>query len=652
MRVALVGNQNCGKTSIFNRLTGSNQKVGNWPGVTVERKEGVVAGTDIEVIDLPGVYSLLPYTAEEKITRDYLLEMQPDVVVNVVDGTVLERSLYLTTQLMDLDVPIVLAVNMIDILEKRKWTLDEEKLSNRLGVPALKVSARTGEGIVELVNLIDKQKTQNINAIIEKYPKIIENSIKNAKKALNLSNRLVVIEGLIDGSNLKDGLSRDREIICKLYGNDLEQVFAAERYRFVSNVLSDCFSRQEPKTRLTEKLDKFFLNRYLAIPIFVTIMGLMYFLSVGFIGKVSTELILNFFNLISNKVQAFFTRLGVSNWLISLFVDGILTGLGSVLSFLPQLIVIFICINLLETTGYMSRVAFVFDRMFYKFGLSGKVLIPFILGSGCSVPAISSTRAIEKHDEKQKTVLLVPFIPCSAKLPVISLFVGAFFPNDRGLVVLSLYFLSIFLILISAVVLNKFIYKMKGNSFVSELPEYKIPSLKYTMRDVFDKSKDFMARAGTIIVLCSVLVWFLSSFSLNLRFCDNIESSILSKIGACFSWFFYPIIGELNWAASVSAIQGLIAKEQVVSSMSIISGLADGALVGSMFSSGVFSGFNKISAYSFVVFNLFSAPCLASISAMKNEFKSSKKAIWAVCFQITLAWIVSSLIYQIGRLFI
>ena len=441
-------------------------------------------------------------------------------------------------------------------------------------------------------------------------------------------------------------------MLCKLCDADLELVFASERYKFISRVVETCYSRGQKKEGLTEKLDRILLNKYLAIPIFICVMSLMYFLSVGFVGGLTAGFISQLFETLSFAIQNYLLRLGVSSWLVSLIIDGILTGVSSVLSFLPQLIVIFLIINLLESTGYMSRIAFVFDKIFYKFGLSGKSLIPFIIGSGCSVPAISATRAIEKQDEKQMAIILVPFIPCSAKLPIISLFISAFFPTHNGIVVASLYFLSVFLILVSAVILNRFFFKQNESSFVSELPEYKLPSIKFVIKDVSNKCKDFIIRAGTIIVFCSIFIWFLSSFSLDLRFCESVGSSILAKIGSCFSWFFYPIIGELNWAASVSAIQGLVAKEQVVSSMAIISGLAEADVSGSVFSSAIFSGFNGLSAYSFVVFNLFSAPCLASIGAMKNEFKSMKKTIIAVCFQIGLAWVASSLIYQIGRFFI
>ena len=650
MRVALVGNQNCGKTSLFNKLTGGNQKIGNWPGVTVDRKEGVIMGTDIEIIDLPGVYSLSPYTDEENITRNYLLDAKPDVVVNVVDSTILERSLYLTTQIMDLGVPIVLALNMVDLLQKKKCDVNEKQLSLELGVDAVKVSARTGCGVSELIDALKNQKTQNVQKYPKKYPEIIEKLLINARNHIKTENSFAIIEKILDASDKDANIVYSRQVLEKLYGKDLEQNFIELRYKYIEKIKDKCFIGDKVQESTSNIFDKVLLNKYLAIPIFLLVMSSMYFLSVGVVGRFASDWLNVQFAIFLQRLKVWFSELGVSAWLVSLLVGGILTGVTSVLSFLPQLVIIFLCISLLESSGYMSRVVFIFDKLFYRLGLSGKSLISFIVGSGCSVPAISATRTIEQEQEKQKTILLSPFIPCSAKLPIISLFVGEFFSDCTGFVTMSLYFLAGLIIVLSAIVLNKFFFKTKNFSFVSELPDYKLPSVKYTLRDVSDRCKDFILRAGTIIVLCSIVIWCLSSFSLNFRFCDNISESILAKLGNIFSWFFYPIIGEFNWAVTVSAIQGLIAKEQVVSSMSIIASLSGG--VNGIFTKGLFANFNAVSAYAFVVFNLFSAPCLASIGAMKNELKSTKKALFAVCFQIAVAWIVSSLIFQVGRNFI
>lgn len=650
MIVALIGNQNSGKTSLFNKLTGSNQKVGNWPGVTIERKEGKMRGTDITLVDLPGVYSLSPYTREENISRDFLLQGKPDLIINVVDSTQLERNLFLTTQIMDLGIKTILALNMSDLLEKKGLVLDENKLSYNLGFPAIKISAKTGYGVDKLMDVIKDYKIQSKMNLIEKYPKIVEKEIKIIKNYKIDLNYLQIIEcvcGMNDNIENVSEISHLKDVLCKIYDENLEEVFAGFRYDFIVTVRNDCLTKMNTEQSNSERLDKIFLNKWLAIPIFIFIMCLMYFLSIGVVGKYTTGLIGECFALVGQRLEIFLTKIKVSKWLSSLICDGVIAGVGSVLSFLPELVVIFICISFLETIGYMSRISFMFDRLFRRFGLSGKSLVPFIVGTGCSVPAISSTRTIEQNSEREMTIVLSPFVPCSAKLPIIALFVGYFFPNQSGLVTASLYFLSIFLILLSTILISKLFYKNNSTSFISELPEYKSPSVKYIVRDVFDKAKDFVTRAGTVILICSCFVWFLSSFSLNLRFSQNIQTSILASIGNVFSWFFYPIIGERNWAITVSAIQGLIAKEQVVSSMSIISGLSQSSVVGEIFYSEIFSFFSKPSAYAFMVFNLFSAPCIASIGAMKSELKSTKKTILAILFQIAIAWIFASISFYI-----
>lgn len=650
MKVALIGNQNSGKTSLFNKLTGENQKVGNWPGVTIAKKTGKIKGTDFELIDLPGVYSLMPYTEEENISRNYLLQEKPDVIINVIDSTSLERNLYLTTQLMDLDMPIVLALNMTDLLDKKNIILDEMILSKKLGLDAVKVSARTGFGIDTLVEKLRKQKTQNNIKNIEKYPKIIENELNLLKIDKKSANNFTLLEQIMnDDENFLSSekeVARVRNVVCKIFGEDIEGVIANLRYEFISHVCENCLDVKNRKKSISEKLDKIFLNRFLAIPIFILIMTLVYYLSVGVVGRFTTSFIEHLVDKFSLFAGGVIKKLGVSDWITSLICNGIIAGVGSVLTFLPELIVIFLAISLLETTGYMSRISFIFDRLFQKIGLSGRALVPFIVGTGCSVPAISMSRTIESESEKQMTIVLTPFVPCSAKLPIIALFVGYFFPNCSGLVTALLYFFAIGVIIISALIMKKFIFKNKATSFISELPEYRAPSIKYISKDCVDKTKDFVIRAGTIILFCSVIVWFLSSFGWNLRFSSSVNDSILAWIGDKISWFFYPIIGERNWAISVSAIQGLIAKEQVVSSMNVIAGIENLSQM-SIFESEIFSGFSKASAISFIIFNLFSAPCVASIGAMKNELKSTKKLVMALLFQIVLAWSMSSLIFLI-----
>lgn len=649
MIVALIGNQNSGKTSLFNKLTGLNQKVGNWPGVTIERKEGVIRGTNITLVDLPGVYSLSPYTNEENISRDFLIGNRPDLVINVIDSIAIERSLFLTTQLMDLGLKTVVALNMCDLLGKKGFELDEKKLARSLGLDVIKVSAKTGQGIDELIQNVKKQNKQSGLFSVEKYPKIVEKELKNAKNNNFNENNFEIIERVIGASDdeTNEKYNHIKNVLKRLYGDNLEETFSAFRYDFIESVRNLCLKKHEKPQSISERLDKIFLNRFFAIPIFVCIITAMYFLSIGVVGKYTSGMIESGIDKFSLFLENFLIKINVSAWLVSLICDGIIAGVGSVLTFVPELIAIFYFISLLETTGYMSRISFIFDRLFRKFGLSGKSLVPFIVGTGCSVPAITSTRTIEQNSEREMTIVLAPFVPCSAKLPIIALFVGYFFPNNSGFVTASLYFLSICLILLSAVVIKKLFLKSQSTSFISELPEYKSPNIKYIARDVFDKTKDFVTRAGTIILFCSGIVWFLSSFSWNLRFSQDIETSILASIGRMFSWFFYPIVGVKSWAVSVSAIQGLIAKEQVVSSMAIISGLSQAGEAGAMFSSGIFSFFNKASGYAFMVFNLFSAPCIASIGAMKSELKSTKKTLGALLFQIAIAWCFASVSYLI-----
>jgi len=656
MNVALVGNQNSGKTTLFNALTGSNQKIGNWPGVTIERKEGTLLKTDdITIVDLPGIYSLSPYTSEEEISRNYLLEEKPEVVVNIVDATSIERSLYLTTQLMELDCQVIMALNMADLLVKKGLTINEEKLAKELGVKVVTISALKNTGIDKLIDEIKGVDVTKKTTKKEIFPKEIEKEIDVIGNLLNKDNaRFIAVKNLEDDELLKnqeisENVLKSREKIEKHFKTDIEQIIANERYNFIVSIRDKVLTKIEIKETVTDKLDKVFLNKWAAIPIFAVIMFAVYYLSVGVIGMSTVDLIDGWFSSLGEWVSEGLTNLGASDWAVSLVVDGVIAGIGAVLNFVPQLIILFLCISILETSGYMSRISFMFDKIFRKFGLSGKSLIPFIVGSGCSVPAIMTCRTIEDEQEKQMTIMLTPFVPCSAKLPIIALFAGAFFPNNSGLISASLYFFAIVIIIISAILMRKFVYKAKTTTFISELPEYKLPSPKYVVRDVFDKSWSFIKRAGTVILFCSLIVWFLGSFSWTFEYGVAVEDSMLAGIGSAFSWIFYPILGELNWAASVSAIQGLVAKEQVVSSMTVIAGLAEGA-ENMIFTTSIFSGFTGLSAYAYMVFNLFSAPCFGAIGAMKREFGSTKKTVIAVLFQTGIAWVLSSLVFGIGSL--
>ena len=652
MKVALVGNQNSGKTTLFNYLTGMNAKIGNWPGVTIEKKTGKIKGTENEITDLPGIYSLSPYSLEEDISKQFIFEEKPDVIINIVDATSLERSLYLTTQLMELDTKVIVALNMADLLEKKNIKVDVKKLEKSLGVKVFKISALKEKGIEELIKEID-----NLDDLerVRIFDHELENAIDLVEEGIEEKNsRFIAVKAIeSDERFLKYKTSKVEKIIREIsnkYDTDLEEIIATERYDFISKVKENSVVRSKQKETVSDKIDKVLLNKWLAFPIFVIIMFLVYYLSVGVIGSTTVEIVGGLADSLGEWTTGKLEVIGTSEILISLIVDGIIAGVGAVLGFVPQLIILFLCISLLETTGYMSRIALLLDKLFRKIGLSGKSLIPFIVGSGCSVPGIMGARIIENEDERKMTTILTPFIPCSAKLPIIALFAGYFFAENSGLVSASLYFFAIAVIILSACIMKRFVFKKTSNTYISELPEYKIPSPKYVLKDVFDKVISFIKRAGSVILLCSIVIWFLLSFSFNMTYGVDVEESMLATIGNKISWIFYPMLGENNWGAAVSAIQGLVAKEQVVSSMAVISGLAEDVEEGSeIFAKGTaFGSFTAASAYAFMVFNLFSAPCFGAIGAMKRELGGNKKMIKAVLFQTIIAWVLATIVYQVG----
>ena len=654
MKIGLVGNQNSGKTTLFNLLTGMNAKIGNWPGVTIEKKTGKIKNTDFELTDLPGIYSLSPYSIEEEISRKYIFDEKPDVIINIIDSTVLERSLYLTTQLLEIDSKVIIALNMADILEKKGIQIDVKKLENELGCKVVKISALKETGIDELVEEIKKLDNKKE---IKIFDDVLENAITNVKKQFSkeeINKRFVAIKLLEDDKRFIDKKSiKVKEVqveISKNYDTDLEEIIATERYNFIEKVKEKTFKKIKTEESVSSKLDKIFLNKWLAFPIFVVVMFLVYYLSVGVIGSYTVDFVGGLMESVGEFAGTYLEDFGTSEWVNSLVVDGIIAGVGAVLGFVPQLIILFILISILETTGYMSRIALLLDKLFRKIGLSGKSLIPFIVGSGCSVPGIMGTRIIENQDEREMTTILTPFIPCSAKLPIIALFAGYFFGENSGFVSASLYFFAILVIIISALIMKKFIYKNTSSTYISELPEYKLPSVKYVAKDVWDKITAFIKRAGSVILICSIIIWTLSSFSFKFEYGVDIEESMLAQIGNTISWIFEPMLGTRSWGATVSAIQGLLAKEQVVSSMAVINGLADDVDTGKeIFSeSGVFGFFTAASAYSFMVFNLFSAPCFGAIGAMKRELGGTKKMLKAVGFQTIFAWILATIVYQVG----
>lgn len=688
MRIALLGNQNSGKTTLFNTLTGTNQKIGNWPGVTIERKEGHIKKTDIVIVDLPGVYSLSPYSSEEEVSKNYLLNENPDVIINIIDGTCIERSLYLTTQLIETGKPVVIALNMLDILEKEGVTIDVDKLSELLNVSVFKISAKKEIGITTLVDAL-QNGTYKPNPNSKIFPKDIEQCINKISRNDNYKGktRFEIIKMMENDPSFNSLNEEEKGLVNELetkYDMDIEQIIANERYNHIEEIKKHTIEIIPIKrNRITDKLDKIFLNKWAAIPIFICIMAVIYLLSVGLVGGMTVGLVdmlfnggesiefpIPFIDPIVVNLETPFVGLGplLGNWLssigasapvVSLVESGVVAGVGAVLNFVPQIILLFICLSILETSGYMSRISFFLDRIFHKFGLSGKSLIPFIVGSGCSVPGIMSTRTIEDDDERKLTITLTPFVPCSAKLPIISLFAGYFFSSYSWLITLSLYALAIVVILVSGVILKKFFFKGHSSTFISELPAYKLPSFKYVARDVWEKTWSFIVRAGTIILLCSVVVWFLGSFSYTFQYINSeeamlkgltINDSLLASIGKTFAWIFAPILGgNVSWAAAVSAIQGLVAKEQVISSMNVIAGLTEEASAVQTFDpNGIFGFFNGWSAYGYMVFNLFSAPCFGAIGAMKKEFGSTKSMISAIVFQTGLAWVLGSIFGIVG----
>ena len=674
MRCALVGNQNSGKTTLFNLLTGMNQTVGNWPGVTIERKEGKIKGTDITIVDLPGIYSLSPYTAEEEVSRKFVLTQKPDLIINIIDATSIERSLYLTSQLLELNCKVIIALNMSDIMEAKGVHIDVEKLSAALHTTIVSISALKNTGIDALIDKISTGDVkENIHMPI--YQKKVENCLTyiyqhHIDHDLSKFEVVKVFErdrafSVLDDEHVNQAINE----VEKDLDMDSEQIVASERYDFIEKIKKEAVVVDPKPESITDKIDRIVLNKYLAIPIFVLVMGLVYFLSVGVIGQLTSGLIDGFFNgmdsisIFGAEIPLSFIGLGPwlndliinaggSLWAGSLIKDGVVGGVSAVLNFVPQLIVMFLFLSILETSGYMSRISFFLDRIFKKFGLSGKSLIPFIVGTGCSVPGIMTARTVENQDERDMTILLTPFVPCSAKLPIISLFCGAFFGTWSWLVAFSLYVFAVIIILLSALVIKALKFKSSDSSFISELPEYHRPSAKYVGRDVFDRTAAFLKRASTVILICSLIIWTLSSFTWTFKYVDGndvlISQSMLAGVGNGLAWAFYPMLGgHYSWAASVSAIQGLVAKEQVISSLRVIAGVA-GQEGTNIFSSPVLGFFNPVSAYAYLVFNLFSAPCVSAIGAMRAEYGSWKTTFKAIGFQVILAWILATIIGSIG----
>ncbi|MDE5566219.1 MAG: ferrous iron transport protein B [Anaeroplasmataceae bacterium] len=682
----LVGNQNSGKTLLFNVLTGLNQKVGNWPGVTVERKDGIIKGTDVSITDLPGIYSLSPYTSEEEVSRKYVVEENPDLIINIIDATSIERALYLTTQLLELHKKVLVVLNMEDILAKKGYQIDTKKLSECLGTTVVSISALQKTGIKELINTIDDcdrlvktVETKIFSPQIEELISEISNNIDpDIKEKRFAAIKIIERDERYYSKFYHEEFEEKIKVLESKMDMDTEQMIASFRYDYIEQVRDKSVQKKKVES-FSQKIDKVLLNKWFAIPIFLVVILLVYLLSVGLVGGATVGIVDMLFNgadvlefplpfidpievaLPGEGVKGLgpwlaecITNAGGSDWAASLVADGAIAGMGAVLNFVPQIAILFLLISLLETCGYMSRITFLFDRAFKKLGMSGKSLIPFVVGTGCSVPAIMSARTLEDRNEHQMTVTLTPFMPCSAKLPIITCFIaGIFAPLIGGgatwLITFFMYFLSVIVIILAGFLLNKFFVKNRSTSYIIELPDYHKPSASYVAKDVWEKTWAFIKRAGTIIFLSSIIVWLLLNLNYQFQYTENIEESLLADIGRTISWIFAPMLGmNFSWGASVSAIQGLAAKEMVVSSMEVITAVGEG---GDVFAgNGSFAFFNGFSAMGYMIFTLFSAPCFGAIGAMRRELGSSK-AMWkAILFETGLAWVLASFIGIWGAL--
>lgn len=673
LKIALAGNPNCGKTTLFNRLTGSSQYVGNWPGVTVEKKEGKLkVDKDVIIQDLPGIYSLSPYTLEEVVTRDYLVKEKPDAIINIIDATNIERNLYLTTQLMELNIPIVIALNMMDLVRKNGDDIDMDKLSRRIGCRVVPISALKGEGDMVLINEVKAAAMANraaealhvFNGSVEHAIAHIEESIESTVDKDDLRWFAVKLferdEKVIGDLALEDSLMAHIEshiTDCEQeMDDDAESIIINQRYAFIQAVAETCVKKKRPAGTLSmsDRIDRVVTNRFLALPVFVAVMFMVYFVSVTTVGTVLTDWINDtlFGAWIQPAAQNALATAGASGWLISLVVDGVLGGLAAPISFVPQMALVFLFLSLLEDCGYMSRVAFIMDRVFRRFGLSGKSFIPFLISSGCGVPAIMACRTIENEKDRRMTMMTTTLIPCGAKLPVIAVIAGFTMGGAWWAAPLT-YFAGMIMVIVSCIILKKMkMFAGDPAPFVMELPQYHLPSAKSIGIHVWERVWSFLKKAGTVLFLCCVIMWFLGSFGVqNGAFgLVDTEHSFMAFIGGAIAWIFVPL-GFGTWQAVASSISGFAAKEAIVSTMGVISGMgAVSGYTGSM--DAAFTAFfpTTIAALSFLFFNLFDSPCLAAITAMAKEMGSRKFFWFALGFQNLLAYCVALMVYQLGGL--
>lgn len=663
--LALVGNPNCGKTTLFNELTGSSQYVGNWPGVTVEKKAGKLKGhSDIEVMDLPGVYSLSPYTLEEVITRDYLLEERPSVIVNIVDASNLERNLYLTTQILELGIPVVVALNMMDIIRKNGDEINIANLSGELGCPVYPIEAANGVGLAEMlkeaISLAEmKIKTYslplfkgNLNKTLKEIERLFDDEIPEHLRSWFAVKLFERDEKVLAKHKMFHNMRVKTEQIITQYedevDDDAESIITNARYEYISSIINRCITKKRKSHELStsDKIDRILTNRILALPIFFLIMWFVYYVSIQTLGDLSTGFMEDTFAAISDSLGGMMEEAGVSATLQSLILDGIVGGVGAVLGFVPQIMILFFFLSFLEDCGYMARVAFIMDRIFRRFGLSGKSFIPMLIGSGCSVPGIMASRTIENEQDRKMTIMLTPFIPCSAKMPVFVLFAAALFP-EQSWVGPSMYFWGIAMVIFSGILLKKTsTFGGKPAPFVMELPQYHMPTIKGVMIHMWERARSFIVKAGTIIFIASAMVWMLQTFNFSLEMVDP-EESMLASIGTAIAPIFAPM-GFGTWQAAFAAISGFLAKEVVVSTFAILAGLGEAAEEDPNLIQVMQTMFTPASAYAFMVFTLLASPCFAAIGAIRREMGSWKWTFAALAYQTGLAYIMATLIYQIG----
>ncbi len=680
INIALAGNPNCGKTTLFNALTGSRQRVGNWPGVTVEKKEGVLKGqADVLIQDLPGIYSLSPYSLEEVVSRNYLVNEHPEAILNIVDGTNIERNLYLTTQLLELGIPVVAAINMMDLVKANGDVIDCKKLSKELGCPVTEISALKKDGIDEAIKLAvqaaggkEQQKVFNsyskcVRDALSEIERIIKGKVDDREilwYAVKLFERDLRIREMVDLSeNDKKKIEESIERVEKELDDDSESIITSQRYEAIGKIVADCVKKKPVKEKLTvsDKIDKVVTNRVLALPIFIVIMFGVYSIAMGSwpfsIGTMGTDWANDvlFGEWVPNGVDAFLTSLHVDPVLGSLIQDGIVAGVGATLGFVPQMLVLFFLLALLEDCGYMARVAFIMDRIFRRFGLSGKSFIPLLVATGCGVPGIMSSRTIEQDRDRKMTIMTTGFIPCGAKMPIIALFAGAVF-GGSSLVATSAFMIGIAAVIITGIILKKFkAFAGEPAPFVIELPPYHVPGLGNVLRTTWERGWSFIKRAGTLILASSIVLWFLQSFGFvngGFGMVDDNNYSLLADLGRALAWIFYPLgwVGDMAWKATVATFTGLIAKEEVVNTFGILYNAGEVAEDGMEIWGLVAADFSVVAAYSFMIFQLLCAPCFAAMGAIKREMNNTKWTLFAIGYMTAFAYVIALIVYQLGGL--